>query len=47
MYQGTIFVSARKMASVLIGGKLWFVIPKAVAMGAWVWTAAVASGRAW
>src|SRR2546425_11403103 len=46
MYQGTIFVSARKTASVLIGGKLWFVIPKAGATGAGGGTAALASGPA-
>src|SRR2546428_10504399 len=45
MYQGTIFVSARKMASVLIGGELWVVIPKAGAVGAGGGAAAGAAGR--
>src|SRR5262249_59081151 len=43
---GTICVSARKMASVLMGGNFWLVMPKAVTYGAWVCTAAVDSGRA-
>src|SRR5205823_8721800 len=46
MNHGTVRVSARKIASVLIGGEVWFVIPNAVATGACVCTAAVASGRA-
>ena len=33
MNHGTIRVSARKMASVLIGGNVWLVMPKAVAAG--------------
>src|SRR5262249_9401623 len=45
MYQGTVTVSRKKTASVLIGGKLWLVMPKAVATGAWVWTAPVVPGR--
>src|SRR5262249_19627571 len=46
MNQGTILVSARKMASVLIGGNFWFVIPKAVTYGAGGCTAPGASRRA-
>jgi hypothetical protein len=46
MNHGTIRVSPRMMASVLTGGKLWLVIPKAVAAGLCVCTAAVESGRA-
>ena len=46
MNQGTIRVSARKIASVLMGGNFWFVMPNAVTYGACVCTAAVASGRA-
>src|SRR5262249_62281628 len=46
MNQGTILVSARKMASVLIGGDFWFVIPKAVTYGACVCPAPVAPGPA-
>src|SRR3989442_15254845 len=47
MYQGTIFVSARKTASVLIGGQPWFVVPKAAADGAGGWRAALGAGRRW
>src|SRR3989442_16023380 len=46
MYQGTIFVSARKMASVLIGGHLSVAFPKEGGPGAWGWGAQGASGRA-
>src|SRR3989442_1791763 len=40
MNQGTVFVSARKIASVLIGGKAWVVIPNGGTTGAGGGTAA-------
>jgi len=43
---GTVTVSRSPTASVLIGGKVWLQMPKAVAIGACVCTAARHSGRA-